>query len=263
MCWSAPADLTAGSVIVVVGAAGLTQVRRRGDLPLALLPVVLGAHQLIESQVWSGVRDGTARGPWVLAWAVIAFPLLPVYLPAAVLAAQHADAKRRLLPLLAVGVATSAVLAWALATRSVHAHQCGPTLRYAVGLPLAPLLLAGYVLATCGSLLASADRSLRLIGAANAAGAAVTGALFTLAFASTWCLWAAFVSLLVVARLVCGRSGLPPAAAAFSNRSQTSWAGRRRRPGTWSNGGVRRSESGGDAPAGDLGAQRVESRQQL
>lgn len=75
MCWSATADLVAGTAIAAVGVACVAQVRRARDLPLAALPLLLGAHQVIESVVW---RSAGGAGPATVAWAVIALPLLPV-----------------------------------------------------------------------------------------------------------------------------------------------------------------------------------------
>jgi hypothetical protein len=85
MCWSATADLVGGGVIAAVGAAGVAVTLCKGrprDLPLAALPLLLGAHQVVESVVW---RSGGGTGPAVTAWAVIALPLLAVWVPAGVL----------------------------------------------------------------------------------------------------------------------------------------------------------------------------------
>ena len=43
MCWSATADLVAGTGVAAVGAACVIRTRRRADLPLAALPLLLGA----------------------------------------------------------------------------------------------------------------------------------------------------------------------------------------------------------------------------
>ncbi|MYV64750.1 hypothetical protein GT043_01990, partial [Streptomyces sp. SID2131] len=84
MCWSATADLWAGLGIGAVGVASLASVRRPGDAPLAALPLLLGAHQVVEAAVW---HAGGGAGPATLAWAVIALPLLPLWLPVGVLTA--------------------------------------------------------------------------------------------------------------------------------------------------------------------------------
>ncbi|MFF6872699.1 DUF6629 family protein [Streptomyces sp. NPDC085463] len=206
MCWSAAADLWAGLGIGAVGVASLASVRRPGDAPLAALPLLLGAHQVVEAAVWHA--DGGA-GPATLAWAVIALPLLPLWIPVGVLtAARPADRPRLLVPL-AIGLATACLLAYRLATRPVTAEIRGRTLGYVVDLPYAPLLLAAYLLATVGALLLARDRLLRLLGLLTGAGAAVCALLWTTEFVSTWCALAAVASVLLLV-WVRGRTGPDP-----------------------------------------------------
>ncbi|WP_030542325.1 DUF6629 family protein [Streptomyces albus] len=229
MCWSATADLVAGAGICAVGAAALAGVRRRGDLPLAALPLLLGAHQIVESFLW---RHGGGSGPVVLAWAVIALPLLPLWVPLGVLlagppgpgsvhgrphghgraavrtgaapdtavrtaAARIAAAPGAAVPV-AAGCVTAAVLAYSLATGAVTAEVRGRTIGYAVDVPLLPLVFAGYLLATLGALLLSADPALRRLGAVLSAGAVICAALWRTEFVSTWCAFAAVASVLLL-----------------------------------------------------------------
>ncbi|MER6096037.1 DUF6629 family protein [Streptomyces sp. NPDC001728] len=195
MCWSATVDLWAGLGIGAVGVASLASVRRPGDAPLAALPLLLGVHQVVEAAVR---HAGGGPGPATLAWAVIALPMLPLWVPLGVLtAARPADRPRLLVPL-AAGTATAGLLAYALATRTVDAEIRGRTVGYAVGVPYAPLLLAAYLLATVGALLLARDRLLRLLGLVTGVGAAVCALLWRTAFLSTWCALAAVASVLIL-----------------------------------------------------------------
>ncbi|WP_369229717.1 DUF6629 family protein [Streptomyces sp. R21] len=208
MCWSATADLVAGAGIGAVGVACVARVRRRGDLPLAALPLLLGAHQIVESVVWDSERG---RGPATVVWAVIALPLLAVSVPAGVICAAPPSARRRLMVPLAVGVATAAGLAYGVATRPVSAEIRGHTVGYGIGLPHAALLVTGYLLATVGSLLLAGDRGLVLLGVLVAGGALICWVLWQLEFVSTWCAFAAVCSV-VLYGWVRGRAGAPPGA---------------------------------------------------
>ncbi|WP_405790138.1 DUF6629 family protein [Streptomyces sp. NBC_01367] len=192
MCWSATADLVAGTVVCAVGIVCLARVRRARDLPVAALPLLLGAHQLVA--VW-GMGGGCS--PAATAWAVIALPLLALWVPAGVLLAAAPEVRRRLWAPLAAGLATAAVLSYCLATRPVTAEIRGHTIGYGVNVPWMPLVLAGYLFATLGSLLLGGDRRLRTLGAVLAVGALACSALWRLEFASTWCAFAAVASLLV------------------------------------------------------------------
>ncbi|SEE32382.1 hypothetical protein SAMN05216483_5920 [Streptomyces sp. 2131.1] len=203
MCWSPTADLVAGSAVAAIGVACVVRARRAGDLPLAALPLLLGAHQIIESAVW---RADGGSGPATLAWAVIALPLLPLWVPLGVLCAAPARARRRLSVPLAAGAVTGGVLAYSLATRPVTAHVRGHALGYAVDLPYPLLLVAGYLVATIGSLLLSGDRRLVGLGVLVAGGAAVCAALWRYEFVSTWCAFAAACSVVLL-----GWTGRPDA----------------------------------------------------
>lgn len=75
-------------------------------------------------------------------------------------------------------------------------------LEYRAGIPLQPLVLAGYFLATCVPFLASREPALRTLGVGLVLTAAVATGLNAIAFASIWCAFAAMVSVLVVRRTV-------------------------------------------------------------
>ncbi|MFJ9694452.1 DUF6629 family protein [Kitasatospora sp. NPDC101183] len=201
MCWSAQADLVAGGVVAGIGVLCLARAHRSGQprrLPLAALPLVLGVHQLIEALVWLGT-DGqlpdALGGAARTTWAVIALPLLPVLVPAGVWCAADPAHRRAPAALTLLGLAVAAPLAVAVAAHPVRASAHGHTLAYGVGVPHAALLLAGYLLATVGSLLLSGDRLLRRLGLLTGIGALVCALLWHLAFLSTWCALAALASL--------------------------------------------------------------------
>ena len=206
MCWSPTADLVAGCAITAVGALCVASVRRARDLPLAALPVLLGVHQLIESVVWrnaDNVSDvgGTQAigGTAVLLWLVIAFPLLPAFVPLAVLNAASHWSRFRIAPFVLIGFATSAVLGYVIATGPVSAQPAGHTMRYGVQpIPLGALVVVGYLVATIGSLLVSDQPEIRLLGLVVAAGALACYVLWQTEFVSTWCALAAVASALIL-----------------------------------------------------------------
>jgi len=190
-------------VVCGIGILALSQVRRPRDLPLACLPLLLGAHQLIESLVWRGV-DGTVSASTahiaLLAWAAIAFPLLPAFVPLAVLSAiwPQREIRRRILPLCAVGLVSSGFLAYGLITGPVSAVAEGHILTYGLEIPAGNLVIGGYLFSTLGAPLFSGNRDLREFGLVAALGAAVCVTAWQLAFASTWCAFAALISLMLV-----------------------------------------------------------------
>ena len=157
MCWSATADLVMGSAIVGLGAIGLALARDRRDVPLAALPVLLGAHQLIESRIWaeSSGTGAEVRGAAVTAWTVIAFVVLPVYVPLVLLVAERHRRRIQWATAL-VGLAVSVPLAVSVLS-GVHATDDGHVMDYGVGIAWLPLFLVGYLVATCVPFLTSAE----------------------------------------------------------------------------------------------------------
>lgn len=210
MCWSESVDVIVGSIVVGIGVVGIGITRDRRDLPLAALPVVLGAHQLIESRIWaaSAGSGSVLRGPSVTLWTVIAFVLLPVFVPVALLCAERQRGRAQYLAA-AVGAPVAAVMTYAV-SGGAHAIDHGHVMAYGAGVPYQPLVLAGYFIATCLPFLTSPESTMRELGVALVIGAAAATALNVLAFASVWCAFAAMVSVLVVRRTArVGRSLAP------------------------------------------------------
>jgi hypothetical protein len=128
-----------------------------------------------------------------------------MWVPLGVLSAAPPDARLRLALPVAAGLATAIVLAVCLVEKAPVADIRGHTVGYAVDIPFPPLLIAGYLVATVGALLLSVDRMLRLLGVLTGVGAAVCVAVWRLEFVSTWCAFAAVVSVVLFAWV--GRPG--------------------------------------------------------
>jgi hypothetical protein len=196
VCFSAQADLVAGVVIGAVGLDGLRHVRRPAERPLAALPVVLAAHQLIETIVWWGPHFPHAvwRGA-VWLYLAIAFGAVPVLVPIAVGALEPVANRRRVQKFTLVGAAVAVVLMWAVVRGpivvTIEAHQ----IDYRVNLWHGGAIVAIYLIATTGSMLLSSLRYVRLFGAVNLVAAGALAWLNDEGFISLWCVWAAVTSL--------------------------------------------------------------------
>ena len=113
MCFSAEADVVAGLVVSTAGVDALRQVQRPAERALGLLPVLLGAHLLVEAVVWWGetgdVAASTGRtAMWI--YLVFALCILPVLVPLAVRGVEPDPGRRRTLAWLgALGAALATV----------------------------------------------------------------------------------------------------------------------------------------------------------
>lgn len=204
MCVSAPVDLAVGAAVVAVAVDALRHVRERRDVALAALPLVLGAHQLIEAVVWLGVDGHVARSTMqtaVAMYLVVAFAL-PVLVPAVVLGREDDPVRRRVLTgLLLVGGAVTTFLLATVARGPVGVMAAANVLEYEVGVPWAGPVSVLYVVAACGSLLASGEAVVARFGLANLVAVPVIGILALEAFVSLWCFWAAAVSVAIALHL--------------------------------------------------------------
>ena len=207
MCWSPTADAVAGAVIGSLGVVALVGARRGHDRVLGALPLVLGAHQLVEAVVWLETQGRVSAGlgrAAVTTWAVIAFVVLPAFVPLGVLVSAWPGGvgRWRLAGCLVVGMAVSAVFGADVAGRAVTARAEGHVLNYGLGYGLGSgagwLLIGGYLLATLGAPLLSPDRFVRWFGIAAFVGAAGCAAAWRLEFASTWCAYAAVLSVMLL-----------------------------------------------------------------
>jgi len=204
MCFSPQADLAAGVFVGLVGVDAVRHVRRRSQVPLAALPVVLAGHQFVEIAVWRGLEAGDRTGPWrpaMVAYLLVAFVAVPILVPLAAASLAPPDRRGPSRALLALGVAVAAVLGHAIVRGPVDAVIQGHHIDYRVRLWNGGALVVLYLVATCGSLLVSHHRDVRWFGAANLVAAVGLIALDQRGFISLWCAWAAVTSVAIAGRL--------------------------------------------------------------
>ena len=196
MCFSPQADLIAGIGVTAIGVDAGRHIRGRSDhLLLATLPLVLGVHELVEDFVWWGLQGHVPHEAGRVAlWAymVIAFVVLPVFVPLAVLMLEPTvRRRRRMAPFVALGVVVSTVLLVAMLRGPVSAARHPWHLSYSIELHHAVIIVGLYVVAICGALLFSGYRHIALFGMANLAAVVALAALTADGFASLWCVYAA------------------------------------------------------------------------
>ncbi|HXZ82746.1 MAG TPA: DUF6629 family protein [Acidimicrobiales bacterium] len=218
MCFSPQADLVGGAVISGIGVDALRHVDRRAShVALASLPVLFGAHQLVEAVVWFSLQGhlshGLGRGAlWV--YLGVAFVVLPIFVPIAVAAIEPSRWRKRLATSLAVvGTVVGAVLLAAMVRGPMTVAMRPYHLAYGVRLSDGWVVAVAYVLATCGAALLSSDRRVVIFGVANLIAVALIARLTIDGFASVWCAWAAVISAAIALQMRCGKSRRPAAVA--------------------------------------------------
>lgn len=200
MCFSPEADLVGG---VVVAAIGVDVLRHRDGRSthnaLCALPLVLGAHQFIEAFVWFGLEHHVDAGVgrfamWI--YLAIAFVLLPIFVPAAVLLLEPNPRRRRLMvPFQVLGIAVAGDLLAAMVRGPVGVMLRPYHLSYSVHLRDGGAVVVLYVVAVCGAFLLSSYRPIAAYGVVNLVAVAVIAKLTVDGFASVWCGYAALTSI--------------------------------------------------------------------
>lgn len=200
MCFSPEMDAAAGILITGLGVDALRRVRKREQVPLALLPVVFGVHQLIETFVWLNLQGHVGVGlgnaaTW--SYLLIALVVVPVLVPYAFLQLAGHAAPRGGPWFVVAGLLAAVLDISALGLRNVPHYIDGHQITYLVGIPMPAVTLSLYVIATCGPGLASRAPRLQLFGVLNLLVVATLVALNQGGVISLWCVWAAFTSVLV------------------------------------------------------------------
>jgi hypothetical protein len=203
--FSATANFVGSGVLCAIGVVTLTKVKHRREVLFASLPTLFAVHQFMEGFVWlglDGILSPAVAHDMGAAFMLYAQGLLPFLLPLSVqLFESDADAKsrRRMLPFVALGGATTLYILWAWTAYPFQVYVRENSIVYinqaTNNTPVAVL----YVIATCGSLFFSKIRMMVVFGAANLAILLVVMEVKRYAFTSLWCAYAAIASLIILA----------------------------------------------------------------
>lgn len=201
MCFSAPASFAAAAVTGVIGVACLAKAKQPRQLPLAAMPLVFSAQQVVEGFLWLTLPvapDGGKASLLTLIFLLYAKVLWPIYAPISV-ALLEADTWRRWImwAICASGVVVGGYFFPSIMAQDHSASIVGGHIAYIGPELVPPWIAASYFFATCVALLLSSVRAIRMLGLLVTAGAVITYATYWEAFASVWCFFAAAASIVL------------------------------------------------------------------
>ncbi len=203
MCFSATANFVGSGVLGAVGVVTLTRVKHRRELLFAALPILFAIHQFIEGFVWlglDGILSATVAHDMGAAFMLYAQGLLPFLMPLSIfLFEPDKKSRKRMLPFLVIGGATTLYILWALTAFPLQLYIRGNSLVYINQATNNTAVALVYVIATCGSLFLSNIRMMVIFGAANLAILLVVMGVKRYAFTSLWCAYAAVASVIILA----------------------------------------------------------------
>ena len=202
MCFSAAANFTGSGVLATVGVVTLTRVKHRRELLFASLPLLFAIHQFIEGFVWlglDGILSPRVAHDMGAAFMLYAQGLLPFLLPLSVLLFEpDMDSRRRMLPFLGLGTATTLYILWALTAYPTEVYVRGNSIVYLNQATNNMAVAVLYVIATCGSLFFSKIRMMVMFGGANLIILLIVMEFKRYAFTSLWCAYAAVASVIIL-----------------------------------------------------------------
>ena len=200
MCLSPQVDVTVGIAISGVAVDTLRHCKHPRLLGLALLPAIFAVHSFTSAFVWLGLLGDVS--PEVLNAATglylcVAFVLLPMYAPAAVLLIEPRGWRRTVFVLLVLaGLYAGMAFLVALIQGRGSAVACDFYISFNVD-STATSVAVCYILATCGALLLSGQHILVYWGMVNALAVGALAFWSSRGLPSLWCFLAAVSSVFI------------------------------------------------------------------
>jgi len=144
------------------------------------------------------------------AFMLYAQGLLPFLLPLSVLLFEpNRKSRRRMLPFLVLGGATTLYILWALTAFPTQVYIRGNSIVYINQATNNTSVAVLYVIATCGSVFFSKNKMMVVFGAANLAILLAVMEFKRYAFTSLWCAYAAVASVIILVYFCKSRAERP------------------------------------------------------
>lgn len=200
MCFSATASFASSAVLATFGFATLTQVKRKHEIPLALIPVFFAVQQFFEGWVWLNIPLEGREFFWAYGFLFFAFILWPFYFPSASFFLEQKGWRKGLqLFTWGVGCMIALYLGLHLFTKPLEVSVVNQCLRYQMEIPFTKLGDVIYLFTVALPGLVSSHKVLRIFSVVLIASFVFSQWLYAQTFPSVWCFFAAVLSLILLA----------------------------------------------------------------
>src|SRR3989344_3358551 len=198
MCFSAAASFPAGGTLCVAGGLTLSKVKNKSELPFASIPLLFGIQQAIEGAVWVSFGSPILNTIATYAYSMFSHVLWPIFVPFSILMLETDPTRKKILRLFSfVGLAIGLYLLYFIIADPVTAHIINSSIAYHSPHLYVYLIMALYLVATCGSCLISSHKIVNIFGVVLFISFAIAAWFFTETFFSVWCFFAAILSIIV------------------------------------------------------------------
>lgn len=219
MCFSAAASFAAAGALGVAGGLTLANVKEKSELPFASIPLLFGIQQAIEGAVWVSFGSPILNTVATYAYSMFSHVLWPIFVPISVLLIETDPARKNILRLFTfVGLATGLYLLYFIIADPVTAHIVNNSIAYHSPHLYVYLIMALYLIVTCGSCLFSSHRIVNVFGVVLAVSFAVAAWFYTETFFSVWCFFAAILSIIVYWYFQNNSAGFKPGRSGVSKK---------------------------------------------
>ena len=198
MCLSAEVNFAASAVIGAGGVATLWHARHPREVLFAAMPLFFALHQFTEGFVWLGLEghiDAFAKQNAAFLFVLYAQGILPFLMPLAVLLIEHVPWRRRVIGAITVFAGFfAAYMIWGVMAFPTECYAEHRSIVYKNPVTETVWTLLAYVVVTCGALMLSGHRVVRIFGVLNLIGLSFIIIVKLYAFSSLWCFYAAVLS---------------------------------------------------------------------
>ncbi|OGG52691.1 hypothetical protein A2851_00590 [Candidatus Kaiserbacteria bacterium RIFCSPHIGHO2_01_FULL_53_29] len=197
MCFSAAASFAAAGTLGAAGGLTLVKIKKKSELPFASIPLLFGIQQAIEGAVWVSFGAPVVNTVATYAYSMFSHVLWPIFVPFSVLMLETDPTRKKILRLFSfIGLAIGLYLLYFIIAAPVTAQIVNQSIAYNSPHLYAALVMALYLVATCGSCLVSSHRIVNMFGFVLFVSFAVAAWFFADTFFSVWCFFAATLSII-------------------------------------------------------------------
>jgi hypothetical protein len=200
MCFSATASFVAGTSLSVIGVATLKTVKRKSEIPFAMIPLLFGVQQLTEGVIWlTFSRDAPLlQQTMTYVYSGFSHVLWPIYVPFAIAILETVRWRKKTLAGFEVaGLTVGLYLLYFIVTAPVVAQVVSRHIEYISPHFYVPPMIVLYLAATCVSAFFSSHKFVNLFGALALVSFIAAYVIYGHALVSVWCFFAALLSILM------------------------------------------------------------------
>ncbi len=183
--------------MTTAGVATLSKVKSKKEIPLASIPIIFGIQQFIEGLLWVYIDSITLQKITTYLFLFFALLFWPVIMPLALRIIEKDKIKKLILTTFTgIGTAISIFLLIFLLNNPIST-EIKTNIQYVLNAPFPKFGTFLYIIVTCGSFLLSSEKFLKLFGIVLTLSAIISMEFYRITFVSTWCFFAAILSLII------------------------------------------------------------------